>query len=423
MAKRVDDDTYRVDAADPVSCFVTDRLGLDWPAVLFITFLVYGPIEKILLPWIGGDINLNFQVPMSTWIPDIEALLTGFVWFPFFFAYYIWSGRGLGRVFRRLARARVFSDEKQFQDFWHGARRSFNRRSWWIIAVVLAIGAMSCWQLFVWERVPDVAPWFDLKYEPPPKEVQAKAVEALKPGAPEPVLGSLKYQYGRHPLLRVLSILLIGIVAYALAQILIREILVLVWLTRLWRRLEESVVIHPYHHDDAGGMGGVGQHALQLSTFVVFLLLFIVMGSFLPGLRLHSGATSTSSIWDERLVIVWMLYFAFIASTIRPLLIRPHELMCRARDDRVSVVSAELDEQLERQQKAVSTKSDELEAIAKRIEELKKVRSQIVKDAPVWPFTTELRIKLGLSSMPALLLPVAQYGLKQGFNAVVRLFQ
>jgi hypothetical protein len=147
------------------------------------------------------------------------------------------------------------------------------------------------------------------------------------------------------------------------------------------------------------------------------------MGSFLPGLRLHSGATSTSSIWDERLVIVWMLYFAFIASTIRPLLIRPHELMCRARDDRVSVVSAELDEQLERQQKAVSTKSDELEAIAKRIEELKKVRSQIVKDAPVWPFTTELRIKLGLSSMPALLLPVAQYGLKQGFNAVVRLFQ
>jgi hypothetical protein len=97
--------------------------------------------------------------------------------------------------------------------------------------------------------------------------------------------------------------------------------------------------------------------------------------------------------------------------------------MCRARDDRVSVVSAELDEQLERQQKAVSTKSDELEAIAKRIEELKKVRSQIVKDAPVWPFTTELRIKLGLSSMPALLLPVAQYGLKQGFNAVVRLFQ
>jgi hypothetical protein len=96
--------------------------------------------------------------------------------------------------------------------------------------------------------------------------------------------------------------------------------------------------------------------------------------------------------------------------------------MCRARDRRVAVVSQELDELLEQQQKAVSMGSDELESIIKRIDELKKVRAQLIEDAPVWPFTTALRIKLGLSSLPALLLPAAKYGLEKGFDGLTRLF-
>jgi hypothetical protein len=186
--------------------------------------------------------------------------------------------------------------------------------------------------------------------------------------------------------------------------------------------MEEDIVVHPYHHDDAGGLGGVGQHALQLSTFVLFLLLFIVMGSFLPGLRVDTVGPRPP-LWDERLVIVWLVYFVFVGSIIRPLFIRPHELMCRARDTRLAVVSQELDELLERQQKAVSTGSDELESIVKRIAELKKVRAQIIEDSPVWPFTTELRIKLGLSSLPSLLLPAAKYGLEKAFDGITNLFK
>jgi hypothetical protein len=408
MEEKVDDALYRVDTADPVSCFVTDRLRLEWPAVLIITFFIYGPIEKILFPYLGGYSHLSFSYPMKTWVPDIESLLTGFVEFPFFFAYYIWTGRGLGRVFRRLARAEIFFDNDQFEQFWTRARRSFNHRGWWMVAVVFAVGTMALWQFSVWSRNPAVAPWFDLQYEPPRDAAQGD-------------LGTLVNVYGRHPLARLMSIFLIGLVAYALVQIVIREVLALVWLTRLWREMGEDVVVHPYHHDDAGGLGGVGQHALQLSTFVLFLLLFIVMGSFLPSLRVSAGGPRPP-LWDERLVIVWVLYFAFVGSTIRPLFIRPHELMCRARDRRVAVVSQELDELLEQQQKAVSMGSDELESIIKRIDELKKVRAQLIEDAPVWPFTTALRIKLGLSSLPALLLPAAKYGLEKGFDGLTRLF-
>ncbi len=150
MAKKVDDDLYRVDTADPVACFVTDRLGLDWHAVLLISLLVYGPIEKLLIPHLLGYLHLDFAYPMKTWIPDIEALLTGFVVFPFFFAYYIWSGRGLGRVFKRLARAEIVSDQEKFERFWTRARRSFNRRGLWIAALVVAVGAMVVWQFAVW---------------------------------------------------------------------------------------------------------------------------------------------------------------------------------------------------------------------------------------------------------------------------------
>ena len=405
MAKKVDEERYRVDAADPVSRFVTERLGLEWHAVLLISFIVYGPIEKILIPNLGGYGRLEFVMPMKTWIPDIEALLTGFVVFPFFFAYYIWSGRGLGLVFMRLARSGIFSDQQQFQRFWTKAHRSFNHRWWWIVALVVAVAAMAYWQFVVWNPNAAVAPWFDLSYDP--------------------ILERFAYEYGRHPFARVLSILLIGVLAYAFIQVLIREVLALYWLARLWDEMEENIVVHSYHHDEAGGLGGVGRHALQLSSLVGFVLVFIVMGSFLPALRVPPvdvTITGSPRTLDGSLVGFWILYFLFLTWAIRPLFLRPHELMCRARDRRVDVVSRELNELIERQEQAVSEGGDDLESISKRIEELKKVRAQIIADAPVWPFTMELRVQLGLSSLPALLLPVAKLGLQKGFEQVVKVF-
>jgi hypothetical protein len=405
MAKKVDGERFRVDTADPVSRFVIDRLGLDWHAVFLIAIIVYGPIEKILIPYVGGYLRLEFTLPMQTWIPDIEALLTGFVVFPFFFAYYIWSGRGLGLVFMRLARAEIFSDREQFQRFWTRAQRCFNHRRWWIVAVGVAVGAMAFWQFVVWKPEAAVAPWFDLWYDP--------------------TFGRFAYEYGRQPFARALSILLIGFVAYAFVQVVIREALALYWLTRLWDDMEENIVVHPYHHDEAGGLGGVGRHALQLSAFVGFVLVFIVMGSFLPALRVplvNVTIAGLPRVLDGSLVGFWILYFIFLGWAIRPLLLRPHELMCRARDRRVDVVSKELNELIERQQQAVSEGRDDLESISKRIDELKKVRAQIIEDAQVWPFTMELRIQLGLTSLPALLLPAAKLGLQEGFDQLVSVF-
>ena len=411
MAKKVADDSYRVDTKDPVARFLTNRLGLDWHAVLLIALFIYGPLEKILIPNVAGY-HPEFSSPMRTWIPDIQALVTGFVVFPFVFAYYIWSGRGIGRVFERLKHAKIFRDPGQFERFWTRAHRSFSHNGWWIVALVVALGAMAFWQFAVWSPHAAVPPWFDLVYKPPPSS------------SPKGDLGHFVYEYRLRPFGRGLSIFLIGCFAYALVQVVVREALTLYWLTRLWDDMEDDIVVQPYHHDNAGGLGAVGEHAVHLSAFVAVVLLFIVMGSFLPALRVPTqGVTfDAPKVVDGSLVGTWIVYFAFLGSAIRPLFMRPHELMCHARDIHVGVVSKELNELIERQQEAVSKGSDKLESISKRIDELKKVRSQIIEDVPVWPFTMELRIQLGLTSLPALLLPVAKFGLQKGFDQLVNMF-
>lgn len=401
MARRRDD-ASRIDEADPVSRFITDRLGLTWPKILFIAFLVYGPVEKLLIPAVGGYLHLSG--PPRTWVPDVEALLTGFVEFPIFLAYYIWSGRGVGRVFERLGATEVFADAQRYHQFWTRARRALSHPAVAVGGAVLAAVFMLLWHFYLWGPTASVPPWFEIQWQP----------------ATEGADGRLVHLYGSNPVARTLSVLLIGVVGYAVSQIVIREGLVLVWLNRLWRELGDGFVVHPYHPDEAGGLGAIGQHALHLSMFVLVLLVFIVMGTILPSLRAGSGS---SVLLDGVVITGWVLYVLFVALTVSPLLFEPHERMCEKRHQRVAVVSARLDALLERQQLALDSKGDELESVTKRIAALKAVRSQVLDDYPVWPFSLELRVKLGLTSIPAFLLPGLQYLLKTTFAGLARLFQ
>lgn len=387
------DNTYRVDEGDPIARLVTDRLERGWASVLIIVFVLYGPVEKWLIPTIGGYLHL-FGFPVRTWVPDVEALLTGFVEFPFFFAYYIWSGRGVGSVFETLESTRVFSDAEGYRRFWERARAWFVHPGWAALGALVAVGLMLFWHFSLWGPKAPVPPWFEIHW-----------VGDLE-------TGRFVHEYGSHPFARGLSIVLIGIVGYALVQILVREILALVWLSLLWHELGAAFVVHPYHPDNAGGVGAIGRHALHLSMFLLFALLFIVMASMLPSLR---AGVASNLFWDGALVFGWLAYVVFVALTIGPLVVWPHQQMSRARDARVAVVSERLDALLEQQHAALNSNTVELESVTKQIEELKKVRSQLMQDFPVWPFTVELRVQLGLSSMPALLLPVVKFLLTEGY--------
>src|SRR5438552_18153175 len=89
---------FPTDAGDPVVRFLRDYLRVDWPQAWLVSFLIYGPIEKLILPTLGGYGHLGPDV--RHWRPDIESMLTWCVWFPLCFALYVRLGSDIANVLR-----------------------------------------------------------------------------------------------------------------------------------------------------------------------------------------------------------------------------------------------------------------------------------------------------------------------------------
>jgi len=239
---------FPTDAGDPVVRFLRDYLRVDWPQAWLVSFLIYGPIEKLILPTLGGYGHLGPDVRL--WRPDIESMLTGFVWFPFCFAFYLWMGSDIANVFRRLGHNASFKDPEAYTRFIRTVYASMSRLRWWFIGLGMAALAVLLVAKQLWGPHPKVEPWFDGYVMP-----------------------------------RYVSLVLVGGVAYVVSQILIREWLTLYWWRRMWREVPGGLVLHPFHPDEACGLSAVGLHAIGISYFLAVMTLFVFMGSVLPSLR------------------------------------------------------------------------------------------------------------------------------------------
>lgn len=220
---------------------------------------------------------------------------------------------------------------------------------------------------------------------------------------------------------RVVSLLLIGATAYAIFQIVIRETLALMWLGRLWRRLGDTLTVRPYHDDGAGGWGAVGEHALRLSIFLLALLLFLVMGGMLPGLR---AGTASFSFWNSWLTICLLAYLGAVALVLGPLVLTPHRVMTSRRAEGLRDISRELERQFNDHATAIAADGGaSLAATNTRVKDLRGLRTQFMEDFPVWPFNRELQVKLGLTSLPVMLLPGINYFLGRVANLLIQTFK
>lgn len=370
---------FPVDAWDPVSRFIRDRMGWDWPQIWFFALLLYGPIEKLLLPWLGGYLRLGIGADLSTWRPDIEALLTGFVEFPFFLAFYIWTGRGIGELFQSLARNRSFSDEQRYAEFRDRAAASYDRFLWTVLSVVIALIVIVLMQFVNWSPNAAITPWFE---------------DIKKLWWP-----------------RLISLGMIGLVGYALAQILIREILTIVWLRRMWNELHDDLVVHPYHGDGAGGLGAIGQHAANFAAFVMMITLFFIMATLLPKLR---DPSVTLQLWSPLIVLIWLLYATLVPVIFLVLIWPPHSLMVRIRQQRLTRIAEQIETQVTA---AESNAADttQLPASLQRIDQLRSIRS-ILQELPTWPLNAVVLRQIRLSS----LLPIVYSLLTLGLDWLAR---
>ena len=361
--RRSFEDTFPIDAWDPLARLIRS-LHWDWVQVWFVAFLIYGPIEKLLLPALGGYLTLTGD--LHTWRPDIEALLTGFVEFPFFFAFYVWSSHGISDLFVSLAQNNSFRDGERYHSFYEQVSRSFDRWWWTALSFGLALIAVALMHWVMWRPDAPLPPWF--------------GSERVYP--------------------RVVSLFLIFWVAYAVAQVVIRELLAGFWLRRLWRDIGDDLVVHPYHADGAGGLGAIGRHVVNLSYFILMIMLFIVMGSLLPSLR--TPGQLSPSLWSPLLALVWMLYFTFVPAIFYLLIWTPHCTMRQVRIERLNTIGAQLEAQLDAAEANAKGDQADLSERLKKLQDLKGVQTLLQEDLPTWPLNRRLWRRLSLSS----LLPV-----------------
>jgi hypothetical protein len=198
----------------------------------------------------------------------------------------------------------------------------------------------------------------------------------------------------------VLALALIALVAYAVAQVVIRELLAVVWLRRLWSELGDALKVNPYHEDGAGGLGAIGRHAVNFFVFIMMVMLFIVMGSLLPSLlQLEAGGAIAFRFWSPLLLLIWSVYLLVVPLMFYLLLWPPHKAMEKVRDLRLRRIGQELDEHLHRAEDNLDADQAPLEGALKEINNLKQVRSVVLGDSPVWPVSAESKRFLGLTSV------------------------
>jgi hypothetical protein len=352
-----------VDTHDPLAHTLRTQFNLDGLKLWFITLIYLGPLEKLVVPYFSGILKL-VGVGIREWNPHIEAMLTGFVEFPIFMGYYLWSGRGVVEVFESFREKGSFRDLAQFDRFVQTALADFRRRAWPVLSLAFALLTVLAMNLLIWGPNSQVPPWFG------------------------DLLG-----------FRIWTSTNIAIVAYAVCQVLIRESLLIYWLRRLWSEMGDQLRVHPYDSDGAGGLGAIGQHAVALFSFVLIVMLFILMATILPEfVKASPNTTFSFRFWSPLLVGIWVIYLIMIPLMFFLLVWPAHKAMLAQRDEQLEVYSRELEGLLGAAEKNALEDRGQLEDILKSVTQIKNVRAVILEDYPVWPASAQAKGLLGFTS-------------------------
>ena len=368
--------SFSVDAWDPLAQFVRQRLGWDWLQVLLAAIVIYGLVEKFIVPIVGGYLNLGTDI--WNWAPDVVALLTGFIVYPLILAFYIWTSRGIGELFVTLWRNQCFSDIDSYLIFVKRAENIFNRPIWTVVSLGFSIFIVLLVHLVLWGPPPTgFPPWF----------------------------GVTNIAH------RLLALSLTAIVGYAFGQILIRQAVAVYLLSQLLRQMGQKLVIHPYHVDGAGGLGILGEYAVRFSFVLLAVVIYFISGSFFANLQ--SSHELALSLRNPALILAWVAYVVLAPGTIFALVMPAHFAMIAARNAQLDPISAQLDEQLKAAESSSSGDRSKLPDILKEIENLKSMRALILEDYPTWPISADIRRQISFST---LLPPAIQFIISIGLT-------
>ncbi len=338
-------------------------------------------LDKAVLPWAAG--TLSIEGSPLTWVPDLEGLQIGLISFPFLSWYFLRLDFTIREVFDGLGTTDVFPSI-EFAKLRKEAEAVLF--SYWWVPLCALFGVLGTAYAYVdlWNPA---LPWWAGSEMPTAWRGPPWAYS---------LLGWLQ---------RGLAVALAFYAIYAIVNILCRQLTLFYWLHMLWSRLGSKVRLAPYHADEAGGIGAIGQHAMRFSGCLLVMGLMIVMGSLLPLFR--GKADGVLAAIDTSMFVSWFVYSFLVAIAFRALLWEPHIHMVRARD-KAMTFTQHMDDFL-LAEGALSTKAD-----LERMETLKQRRSWCLQDWPTWPLQPPFRRYLELTAV----LPVIPGAIEVTYKAV-----
>lgn len=369
--------SFSIDTRDPLARLVRQRIGWSWWQVLLLALVIYGLVEKVVIPGIFGYLRLGSDI--GQWSPDGVALLTGFVVYPFLLAFYIWTNQGISDLFLSLWRNKSFGNLERYSLFIRRAETVFNHPLWSLLSLGISFFLILVVHFVLWSPTSEFSVWF---------------------GA----------NNNGH---RLFALVLIGFVGYAAGQIVLRQSIAIILLAHLLKDMGRDLVIHPYHVDGAGGLGALGQYTVRVSFLLLAVMVYFIGGSLLPSLQ--RGEALAISLRNPALILGWAFYIVLVPSTFISLLLPAHFAMAAARNAQLSLISAQLDEQLAAAKDHGTADHAKLPDTLKEIEQLKSMRKLILEDFPTWPVSTEIRRQISVST---LLPPAAHFVITLALNVL-----
>ena len=332
---------------DPIADLVK-RVGITPGMAFLIGVAIYGVAEKLVLPLLQGYFHVGGDI--ATWRPDIEALVSGFIFFPTLLAAYVWQIEGTREVFVQFARGESFADEPRFRSFMRRAIRWFDR-PWWILSAVLALFgvAVANWWLWDPQNPKPVPPW---------------------------------WQSGE-PLSRVVALTLMLPAWYCTSQIVVGQVRLAWALRRLWRELGSSY--KPVSRNRSSGVNSLSRNVSILTTVGAVVLLNVILGLLLPQIR-HTDATPDFFLWA---VIIWAAYLVAVPGITLALLWPAHVAIDERRSERIELIVKAIDARYASAEEKLreSKPAPEIDELG----QLRSLRDWLEHDLSSWPLPEPLR--------------------------------
>lgn len=331
----------KIDSTDPISKLLRDKLKLGGVEV-FLYLLVWACIWRFALPFF---ISLG-SIPMK-YPPDLNGLLLAFIETPVIWAYYVWSGSLIPNIFNSVLSNNLLNnsdDVDRYKNFLQEVQKSFCRKSWFNIAMGLALLFSIVQVVLFWPNNPQI--W---------------------------------YQPEKFPFYGFVEIFTYTLSQFMVFTVILRLFIVAYWLSKLFSKFDTVVLLQ--HPDKAGGWLAVGNHAGAVSFFIVGMVIWAIGLVISPQIPDPYMTFTQIASWISFTLLAPLCFFLPMLST--------HQAMKKYKYSTLDEISKRINSILD-ETKITWSRGVEKKTNYSKMDELRLWYKLLEAELPEWPFSRDL---------------------------------